>query len=185
MKQRLLLQTLFFTVAAVMLSGCLLGKLSAPDLPPALNKPSKVKMAEINDLKLGLPKGWKSIKVPKRYKKSGGIIQLKHKRYGGITIYKAPTMADARYGKLFTQTLVETVMPDYEEKGGGHAVKSGAIIQIYKGTVKVEGERIKFNAYTAYNISQGLGEYYMHSLIVDKVRNERAFYDFIAIANSI
>ncbi len=176
---------LFFTTAMFMLSGCLMGKLSAPALPSGLNQPSPVTVTKINGLKLGLPKGWKSVKVPKRYSKSGGIIQLKHKKYGSITIYKAPAMVDARYGKLFTHTLVETVMPDYEAKGGGYAVKSGAIIQVYSGTVNAAGERRKFNAYTAYNISQGMSEYYMHALIIDKKRNDRVFYDFIAIANSI
>ncbi len=176
---------LFFTTAMFMLSGCLMGKLSAPAMPSGLNQPSPVTVSKINGLKLGLPKGWKSVKVPKRYSKSGGIVQLKHKKYGSITIYKAPSMADAKYGKLFTHTLVETVMPDYKAKGSGYAVKSGAIIRIYKGTMKAAGMRSKFNAYTAYNISQGMSEYYMHTLVIDKKRNASAFYDFIAIANSI
>ena len=176
---------LFFAPAMLMLSGCLTGKLSAPALPAGLNQPSPVTVTKINGLKLGLPNGWKSVKVSKKDRKSGGIIELKHKKYGSITIYKAPAMADARYGQLFTHTLVETVMPDYEAKGGGYAVKSGAIIRVYTGTMKVVGERRKFNAYTAYNISQGMSEYYMHALILDKKRNARVFYDFIAIANSI
>lgn len=176
---------LFFAAAMLMLSGCLIGKLSAPALPSGLNQPSPVTVTKINGLKLGLPNGWKSVKVSKKDRKSGGIIELKHKKYGSITIYKAPAMADARYGQVFTHTLVETVMPDYEAKGGGYAVKSGAIIRVYKGTVKAVGERVKFNAYTAYNISQGVSEYYMYAFIIDKKRKARVFYDFIAIANSI
>lgn len=185
MNHRIFTHALFFVMAILMLSGCLMGKLTAPDMPEKFNQPSPVTMTEISGLKFGIPKGWKSVKVPKGYLSSGGIIQLEHKKYGGITIYKAPTMADARYGKLFTHTLVEEVLPDYELNGGAHALASGAIIQIYKGTMKVEGNRTKFIFYASYNISQGLTEYFMHSIQPAKVSDDKAFYDFIAIANSI
>ncbi|VAX06221.1 hypothetical protein MNBD_GAMMA25-996 [hydrothermal vent metagenome] len=185
MMHRMFTQAMFFAIVTLMLSGCLIGKLSAPDLPQKFNQPSPVSMIEINGLKLGLPKGWKSVAVPKGYKKSGGIIQLEHKKHGSITIYKAPAMADARYGKLFIQTMVEEMMPDYEENGGAYALKSGAIIQIYKGTIKVGSERVKFFYYGSYNISQGMTEYFIHSMQVNKKSKDRAFYDFIAIANSI
>ncbi len=185
MKHCIFTRALFFAVVTLMLSGCLMGKLTAPDLPQKFNQPSPVTMTEINGLKFGIPKGWKSVKVPKGYLGSGGIVQLEHKRYGSITIYKAPAIADARYGKLYTHTLVEEVLPDYEENGGAHALASGAIIQIYKGTMKVEGNRMKFVFYASYNISQGLTEYFMHSIQPTKVSDDKAFYDFIAIANSI
>ncbi len=185
MNHRIFTRTLFFAMVTLMLSGCLMGKLTAPDLPEKFNQPSPVTINEINGLKFGMPKGWKSVKVPKGLLNAGGIIQLEHKKYGDITIYKAPAMADARYGKLFTHSLVEEMMPDYEENGGAYALKSGAIIQIYKGTIKVGGERTKFLLYSSYNISQGLTEYFMHSTQVNKKSKDKVFYDFIAIANSI
>jgi len=185
MKIRIFTQTLFFVIVIFMLSGCLLGKLSAPDLPQNLNQPSPVTLTEINGLKLGLPKGWKSVKVPDGYMSGGGIIQLEHKKYGSITIYKAPAMADARYGKLFTQTMIEEMMPNFEDVGGAYALKSGAIIKIHKGTMKVGGERMNFIYYSAYNISQGMTEYFMNCTQTDKKSKETFFYDFIAIANSI
>ncbi len=184
MKHRIFAQTLFSTIVTLMLSGCLIGKLSAPDLPQKFNQPSPVTVTEINSLKLGLPKGWKSVKLPKNHEESGTIIVLDHKKHAAIFIYKAPAIADARFGKLVTHGLVEEVMPDYEEKGGAYALESGAIIQLYKGTILVGGDRVKFNFYAAYNISQSMSEYYMHTIQTDKL-SEKAFYDFIAIANSI
>lgn len=185
MKHRIFTHALFFAIVTLMLSGCLTGKLSAPDLPQKFNQPSPVTMTEINGLKLGLPKGWKSVKLPKGYLSSGGIIQLENRKYGAITIYKAPVMADARYGKLFTQAMVEEIMPDYEKNGGAYALKSGAIIQMYKGTIKVSSSRMKFLFYGAYNISQGMSEYFMHGMQLNEKRKEKSFFDFIAIANSI
>jgi hypothetical protein len=181
MKYRMFIQVLGFAIATFMLSGCLIGKLSAPDLPQKFNKPSPVTMTEINGLTLGLPKGWKSVEVPEDLLSVGGFIQLEHKKYAAITIYKAPDMADARYGKIYTQTLVGEIMPDYEPVSGAYGLESGAIIETYEGTLKVSGYRMKFVFYGGYNISQGMTEYFMHGL----ESNGNGFYDFIAIANSI
>lgn len=187
MKKFVFIKLFVFSCITFLVTGCLGGGVSAPKIPQNLNTPTVTTITKLNGVKIGLPKGWKNVeKMPKNYKETGGVVYLKHRRYGEIIIFKSPALSNAKYGKIFTRTIIETVLPDGKLVSGPMSLNHGAIVEVYKGTILVEGERHPMKMYTAYNISNGLGgKYYMHAAVSDTKKKEKVFYDFIAIADSL
>lgn len=170
------------SICLVMLMSACSSMKSVPPLPVQPNQ-SAGALTDVNGLELYLPLGWISLPLSEVDKEAKVKAKIKDVlTNSSIIVYGLPSMAADSVKKYFRDSIRVATFQDSTKAFGTYSYSS-ALIDGYKGSLVVEGERMEADIYEAYGMESGFTSYYLFGMAF---RGKDKFYhDFVNVAGSL